>query len=34
MISAQLGLAEIDSGFAALKRGETVRGLVIFGGAA
>lgn len=34
MISARLGLAQINSGFAALKRGETVRGVVIFGHAA
>lgn len=31
MISARIGLAEINEGFAALKRGETVRSVVIFG---
>ncbi|MGH7041092.1 MAG: zinc-binding dehydrogenase, partial [Acetobacteraceae bacterium] len=31
MISSRIGLDEIDQGFAALKRGETVRSVVIFG---
>jgi S-(hydroxymethyl)glutathione dehydrogenase/alcohol dehydrogenase len=31
MISARIGLAEINEGFGALKRGETVRGVVMFG---
>ena len=30
MISARIGLADINEGFAALKRGETVRGVVMF----
>ena len=31
MISARIGLAEIDAGFAALKRGETVRSVMLLG---
>ncbi|MDE2007667.1 MAG: alcohol dehydrogenase catalytic domain-containing protein [Rhodospirillales bacterium] len=31
MVSARIGLAELDAGFAALKRGETVRSVVMFG---
>ena len=31
MISARIGLAEVNEGFAALKRGDTVRSVVMFG---
>jgi S-(hydroxymethyl)glutathione dehydrogenase / alcohol dehydrogenase len=31
MISARIGLADVNEGFAALKRGETVRSVVMFG---
>jgi S-(hydroxymethyl)glutathione dehydrogenase/alcohol dehydrogenase len=31
MISARIGLEQINDGFAALKRGETVRSVVVFG---
>jgi S-(hydroxymethyl)glutathione dehydrogenase / alcohol dehydrogenase len=31
MISARIGLEQINQGFAALKRGETIRSVVMFG---
>ncbi len=34
MISARIRLEDISEGFAALKRGETIRSVIIFGGAA
>jgi S-(hydroxymethyl)glutathione dehydrogenase / alcohol dehydrogenase len=34
MISARIGLEEINEGFVALKRGETVRSVIVFGGGA
>jgi len=30
MISARISLAQVNDGFAALKRGETVRSVVVF----
>jgi S-(hydroxymethyl)glutathione dehydrogenase/alcohol dehydrogenase len=34
MISARISLEEINEGFAALKRGDTVRSVVMFGASA